>query len=343
MKATEKRPIGKTGLTVTALGVGTAPLGGLYAAVSKDDATAMLDRAWEAGIRYFDTAPMYGNGRSEHLAGALLREKNPEQRDWTVSTKVGRLMTTERAGRKLPPAPPKNPLDPGWWNALDFREVFDYSYDGIMRSFDDSQQRLGFPNPDILYVHDIGSVTHADLHDHHWSALTKGGGFRALTELRDAGDIKGFGLGVNEWQIIRDALEEADLDCSMLAGRYTLLDQDAEQQFLPLAHKRGMALVVAGVFNSGILASTTGRRKFNYADAPQDMIDKAERLRAVCDSFAVPLPAAAIQFPLRHPAATCVVIGAKTAEQISTNIGWFEQDIPEDLWAQLRAEGLINS
>ncbi|MBP2551711.1 D-threo-aldose 1-dehydrogenase [Neorhizobium galegae] len=342
MKATDKRPVGKTGISVSALGIGSAPLGGLYASVSKQDAMAMLNHAWNSGIRYFDTAPMYGNTRSEHLVGELLREKTPEARDWVISTKVGRLMTTERAGRKLPPAPPKNPLDPGWWNGLDFREVFDYTYDGVMRSFDDSQQRLGFPSPDLLYVHDIGRVTHADLHEHHWHALTKGGGFRALTELRAAGDIKGFGLGVNEWQIIRDALEEADLDCSMLAGRYTLLDQDAEEEFLPLAQKRGMALVVAGVFNSGILASTSGRRKFNYADAPAEMIERAEKLRAVCDSFNVPLPAAAIQFPLRHPAATCVVIGAKTAEQIATNIAWFEQEIPEDLWATLKDQALIN-
>lgn len=341
MKAADKRAIGETGLSVTALGVGTAPLGGLYAPVARQDASRMLGYAWEAGIRYFDTAPMYGNGRSEHLTGELLQEKNPRSRDWVVSTKVGRLMTTERAGRKLPPAPPKNPLDPGWWNGFDFREVFDYTYDGIMRSFDDSQQRLGFPNPDILYVHDIGRVTHADLHDHHWAALTKGGGFKALTELKNGGDIRGFGLGVNEWQIIRDALEEADLDCSMLAGRYTLLDQDAESEFLPLAKKRGMALAVAGVFNSGILASTTGRKKFNYADASKEIIDRAARLRNICDAFDVPLPAAAIQFPLRHPAATCVVIGAKTAEQIETNIGWFEQPIPGELWDTLRSEGLI--
>lgn len=342
MKATERRAVGKTGLSVTALGIGTAPLGGLFTSVSKEDAAAMLDYAWDAGIRYFDTAPMYGNTRAEHLTGELLREKNPDTRQFVVSTKVGRLMTTERAGRPLPPAPPKNPLDPGWCNGLDFREVFDYSYDGVMRSFDDSQQRLGFPRPDLLFVHDIGPVTHADRHEHHWNALTQGGGFKALSELRDAGDIRGFGLGVNEWQIIRDALEEVDLDCSMLAGRYTLLDQDAEAQFLPLAQKRGMSLVVAGVFNSGILASTSGRRKFNYADAPPEMIERADRLKAICDAFNVPLAAAAIQFPLRHPACTSIVIGARSAEQVATNICWFEQSIPDELWGKLREDGLIS-
>lgn len=340
-KTTARRKVGKTGLTVTALGVGSAPLGGLYADVPRSDALGMLEAAWEAGIRYFDTAPMYGNTRSEHLVGHVLREKTDEA--FTISTKVGRLMTTERAGRTLPPEPPKNPLDPGWCNGLPFREVFDYTYDGVMRSFDDSQQRLGLVAPDLLFVHDIGRVTHADRHEHHWNALTRGGGFKALGELKSHGDIKGFGLGVNEWQIIRDALEETDLDCSMLAGRYTLLDQDAEREFLPLAEKRGMGLVVAGVYNSGILASTTGRHKFNYADAPADIIAKAEKLRTICERFEVPLPAAAIQFPMRHSATTCVAIGAKTAAQLRTNVAWFEREIPDELWTTLQSEGLIGA
>lgn len=343
-KVSQLRAVGTTGLSVTALGVGSAPLGGLYAPVSSKDALEMLEAAWDAGIRYFDTAPMYGNGRSEHLVGQMLRDKNEQGDDWVLSTKVGRLMTTERAGRSLPPAPSKNPLDPGWFNGLPFREVFDYSHDGIMRSFDDSQQRLGIPAPDMLYIHDIGQTTHADQHAHHWHALTKGGGFRALEALRAAGDIKGFGLGVNEWQVIRDALQETDLNCSMLAGRYSLLDQDAADEFLPLAQARGMSLVIAGVFNSGILASTTaGRHKFNYADAPTEIIEKTERLRTICNGFDVPLAAAAIQFPLRHAAATCVVIGAKTALQVRQNIQWFEQDIPEALWQTLTTEGLIRA
>jgi len=338
-KASEKRPLGRSGLSVSALGLGTAPLGGLYEKVSRADAGALLEAGWESGIRYFDTAPMYGNGRSEHILGDILREKDEHA---VVSTKVGRLMTTERAGRTLPPAPPKNPLDPGWQNCLNFREIFDYSYDGIMRSFDDSQQRLGFPDIDLLYVHDIGRVTHADLHDHHWGALTKGGGFRALSELRDAGNIKGFGLGVNEWQVIRDALEEADLDCSLLAGRYSLLDQDAAEEFLPLAQKRGMALVIAGVFNSGILASPRGgEQKFNYADAPAEIIARTNRLHDVCDSFDVPLAAAAMQFPMMHPAVSSILIGVRTPEQIRTNVAWFEKEIPAQFWQTLRDEGLI--
>jgi D-threo-aldose 1-dehydrogenase len=326
INATTPRKVANTGLTVTALGLGTAPLGGLYADVPLAQALDVLECAWEQGIRYFDTAPMYGLTRSEHLTGHALRERTE---NFVLSTKVGRLMTSERAGRRLPPEPAKNPLDPGWHNGLPFREVFDYSYDGIMRSYDDSQQRLGLHRLDLLYVHDIGRVTHGDLHDHHWSALTGGGGFRALQELRAAGDIAGFGLGVNEWEV-------TDLDCCMLAGRYSLLDRDAAETFLPLAEKRGVALALAGVYNSGILAAPAGgRRKFNYADADATIIAQVEALRAVCEAHGVPLAAAAIRFPLRHPAVTCVVIGAKTRAQLLQNIEWFGTELPESLWSDL--------
>lgn len=333
LTATTRRPVGQTGLELTALGVGSAPLGGLYADVPTAQALDMLNTAWDLGLRYFDTAPMYGLTRAEHLVGQMLRDKDGSH---VLSTKVGRLMTTERAGRALPPAPPKNPLDPGWWNGLPFRELFDYSYDGVMRSYDDSQQRLGLDRLDILYVHDIGRVTHGELHDHHWAALTKGGGFRALQELKAAGNIRGFGLGVNEWEVIRDALEETDLDLCMLAGRYSLLDRDAGETFLPLAQARGVSLVLAGVYNSGILAAPKGgRTKFNYADADPAIIAQVEALRGVCDDYGVPLAAAAIRFPMRHPAATCVVIGAKTAAQLKQNVEWFDTDLPDAIWADL--------
>lgn len=333
LTATTRRPVGQTGLELTALGVGSAPLGGLYADVPTAQALDMLNTAWDLGLRYFDTAPMYGLTRAEHLVGQVLRDKDGSH---VLSTKVGRLMTTERAGRALPPAPPKNPLDPGWWNGLPFREVFDYSYDGVMRSYDDSQQRLGLDRLDILYVHDIGRVTHGELHDHHWAALTRGGGFRALQELKAADNIRGFGLGVNEWEVIRDALEETDLELCMLAGRYSLLDRDAGETFLPLAQARGVSLVLAGVYNSGILAAPKGgRTKFNYADADPAIIAQVEALRGVCDDYGVPLAAAAIRFPMRHPATTCVVIGAKTAAQLKQNVEWFDTDLPDAIWADL--------
>lgn len=329
---TSRRKIGSTGLEVTALGIGSCPLGGLYCDVPTAQALEVLSTAWELGIRYFDTAPFYGFTRSEHLMGQFLRE---QEGSYVLSTKVGRLMTTERAGRILPPEPPKSPLAPGFRNGLPFREVFDYSYDAILRSYDDSLQRLGMSRIDMLYVHDIGRVTHAGLHDHHWAALTKGGGFRALQELKAAGNIRGFGLGVNEWEIIRDALEETDLDCCMLAGRYTLLDRGAEA-FLPLAQRRNVALAIAGVYNSGILAAPKdGRKIFNYADASQEIVMRVEALRAVCDDYNVPLAAAAIRFPMRHPAVTCVVIGANTAAQLRQNATWFDTELPESIWADI--------
>lgn len=331
--ATTPRQLGATGLTVTALGLGTAPLGGLYAPVPAATARAVLETAWAQGIRYFDTAPMYGLTRSEHLLGQFLQEVDDP---FVISTKVGRLMTTERAGRRLPPEPPKNPLDPGFLNALPFREVFDYSYDGVMRSFDDSQQRLGLRKLDLLFVHDIGRVTHGALHDHHWSALTRKGGFRALQELKAAGDIAGFGLGVNEWEAIRDALEETDLDACLLAGRFTLLDRSAAETFLPLALRRKVALAVGGVFNSGILAAPAGGAlKFNYADAPPAIVTQVHALQTVCADHGVPLPAAAMQFPLRHPAITTVVTGVQNSAQLLQNIAWFDLPLPDGLWADL--------
>lgn len=339
MKASDKRLLKRAGIEVTALGMGTAPLGGLYAPVPLGDARGALKAAWDAGIRHFDTAPMYGLTRCEHLTGELLREEDPSA--FTVSTKVGRLMSFERPGRTLPPEPPKNEFDSGWNNGLSFREVFDYSYDAILRSYDDSRQRTGLSKLDILFVHDIGRVTHGDLHEHHWSALTKGGGFRALEELRAARLIAGFGLGVNETQAILDAMEETDLDVCLLAGRYTLLDGSAAEKLLPKALEREVALVVGGVFNSGILASSSGRRKFNYVDAPAEIVAKADALKSVCEEFGVALPAAAIQFPMRHPATGNVVIGVKSAEQLRQNVEWFETTIPDALWRTLEDKGLI--
>lgn len=340
MRVGDRRSVGRIGLEVTALGMGSAAMGGLYAPVSAEASLAALEAAWAAGIRYFDTAPMYGLGRAEHLLGHFLREREGEPEAAVVSTKVGRLMTRARPGRALPPAPPKNPLDSGWHNGLPFREVFDYSYDAIMRSFDDSGQRTGLERLDLLFVHDIGSVTHGEAQAAHWAALTQGRGFRALEELRDAGLIGGFGLGVNEAAIVLDAMNEAALDCTLLAGRHTLL----EQQALPLLEKAkpaGMGIMVGGVFNSGVLAGgPSGHRKFNYQDVPEAVARRVEALSAVCDRFGVPLAAAAIQYPLRHPAVTAVLIGPRDAEQVRQNVAWFETALPDDLWDALEREGL---
>jgi D-threo-aldose 1-dehydrogenase len=341
MQVGETRTVGRTGLTVTALGMGTAAMGGLYAPVSASASLAAFEAAWQAGIRHFDSAPMYGLGRAEHLLGHFLQEKASAGASFTVSTKVGRLMARERPGRELPPAPPKNPLDSGWHNGLPFREVFDYSYDAIMRSFDDSGQRTGLERLDLLFVHDIGSVTHGAVQAMHWAALTKGGGFRALQELKAAGLIGGFGLGVNEADIVLDAMNETALDCTLLAGRHTLLEQNA-LALLDKAEAAGMGIMIGGVFNSGILAGGPGgHRKFNYQDVPEAVGKRVDALSAVCARFDVPLSAAAIQYPLRHRAVTTVLIGPRDAEQVRQNVGWFEQDVPAELWETLRREGLI--
>ncbi len=329
------RPLGTTGLTVTALGVGSAPLGGLYGDVTQAEALEMLNTAWSLGIRYFDTAPMYGRGRAEHLVGHMLRDRDA---GYTLSSKVGRLMQRARPGRMLPPAQERQRPGPTWHNSLSFRDVYDYSYDGILRSYDDSLQRLGVERIDMLYVHDIGRATHGPYQDGHWQALTSGGGFRALEQLRAAGQISGYGIGANEWQVMRDALEETDLDCCLLAGRYSLIDRDAEAEFLPLAQRRGVALVLGGVFNSGILAADAeAPQMFNYVAAAPEVVARANALRRVCADHGVAMGAAAIRFPMRHPAVACVVIGATSAAQIRQNVAWFSSELPEALWFDLDA------
>ncbi|WP_372424492.1 aldo/keto reductase [Salinarimonas chemoclinalis] len=324
--------------------MGCASMGGLYTPVDGETCLQALDAAWACGLRYFDVAPMYGLGRSEHLLGHFLRERRGEDAgggDVVLSTKVGRLMARERPGRPLPPEGERNPLDSGWCNGLPFREVFDYSYDAVMRSLDDSQQRMGLAATDILYVHDIGRVTHGERAEAHWTALTTGGGFRALDELRRAGVIAGFGLGVNEAEVVLDAMNEADLDATLLAGRHTLLEQSADV-LLEKARAARMAIVVGGVFNSGILAAGAGGlRKFNYQDAPEEVVRKVERLAEVCAGFDVPLAAAAIQFPFRHPAITSVLIGARHPDRVRQNVEWFETPLPDALWDALARDGLI--
>lgn len=330
MQVTERRKLTRSGLEVTALGLGCAAFGGLYRDAPAEDARAAVVAAWARGIRYFDVAPMYGLGRAEHVLGDVLREGAVDAAQAVVSTKAGRLMVAPRPGR-VANAAPKNPFDSGWVNGLNFVEVFDYSRDGILRSFDDSQQRLGRPEIDIVFLHDIGRVTHGERNEGHWRDLTSGG-FRALEELRAAGIIKGFGLGVNETAVIEAAMEEADLDCCLLAGRYTLLDRQAAP-LLEKTHQRGVAIVAGGVFNSGILAG--GDAKFDYADAGPEVVRRVDHLRTICSRHGVPLGAAAIQFPLRHPGVTSVVIGARTAGHVHTSADWFETEIPEAVWAEL--------
>src|ERR1700754_4911291 len=276
-KAGRCRAIGRRALEVSGLGLGTAPLGGLYRDLTDEEAQDTVDTAWECGVRYFDTAPHYGHTKAEHRLGDALRHYPRE--DYVLSTKAGRRYV-----------PRKNAYDgsEGWQNPLPFEAIYDYTHDGILRSFEDSQQRLGIVDIDILLVHDIGRVTHGDNHPHYWRQLTEGGGFRALDTLRSSGAIKAVGLGVNEGAVILDAMAEFDIDCALLAGRYTLLEQTTLDDLLPACEKRGVSILLGGAFNSGILArGVEGDLKFNYGDAPAQVIERVARLEAVCRDHGV--------------------------------------------------------
>jgi len=326
--ASDKRKLPRSSVELSAMGLGCAQLGGLYQAMSDADAQAIVNAAWEAGIRYFDTAPYYGYTLSERRLGDALSERDRDS--FVVSTKAGRLMKLD-AGVQ--------PGENGWAQPLPFRPHFDYTYDGIMRSHQDSLRRLRLDRIDILYVHDIGQATHGSLHNHYWKQLTHGGGFRALTQLRDAGSVGAIGLGVNEWQVVADAIDACDIDCALLAGRYTLLEQAARRPLLDKCAERGIGIVIGGPFNSGILAGT---RKFNYEDAPAPIIARVEAIEAVCREHSVPIQAAALQFPMAHPAVVSCVAGAHSPEQLLQNTAWFAQQLPDGLWQDLVRRRLVD-
>lgn len=322
----ETRRVGRTDLFVTTLGLGGASLAGNYTPVPADQARATVAHALDAGITLFDTAPHYGFGRSEHLFGDVLRERREGA---VLSTKVGRLLRPVHGQ----PWPRDEWIDP-----LPFREVYDYSYDGIMRSFEDSLQRLGLEAIDMLYVHDIGSFTHGvEGNRPYWHQLVNGG-YKALDELRAAGTVKAIGLGVNEWPVLMDAMELGQWDAFLLAGRYTLLEQTALDPFLTTCLAHGASVVVGGPFNSGILA---GGNRFDYASAPEAIVKKVRAIEAVCAEFAIPLPAAALQFPLLHSAVCNVLPGPRSPQELDGILEWWDIEIPGQLWTALVEKGLL--
>lgn len=326
MKVSDRRNLSRVDLDITVLGLGCAQMGNLYKVTPYQESKGAFDAAWSAGVRYFDTAPFYGYTRSELRLGTMLGEHPRE--DYIVSTKVGRVMTPDAS---------VGPEENDFIHPLPFRPVFDYSYDGIMRSFESSQIRLGLLSPDILYVHDIGAAEHGEKHAHYWEQITTGGGFRALERLRSEGSVKAVGLGVNDAHVIGDALEVFDLDIAMLAGRYTALEQES-LAVLDTCAERGVGIVAAGVFNSGILA---GNRKFNYTDAPAHLLERVNVLENTCREAGVSLQAVALQFPSAHPAVVSVVSGARNADQIRSNIAWFEEDIPDAVWRELETRQIF--
>lgn len=320
------------GLDLSEIGFGGAPLGNLYRPLSDAEARATLAAALAAGIRYVDTAPHYGQGLSERRVGDMLRGRA----DVVLSTKVGRLL------RPDPTHVGSSPSE-GFCSPLPFRRQYDYSHDGILRSHEDSLQRLGLASVDLLYVHDIGARTHGDDGGRTYAQLTQGGGLRALEELRAAGAIAGFGIGTNEWQVCLDVMRETDLDLILLAGRYTLLDQSAAAQLLPECQRRGVRVVIGGPYNSGILVTGTKGREahYDYGAPPASVRARVEQLEALCARHQVPLAAAALQFPLAHPAVASVIPGLASVAQVEQTLGFYRTRIPPAFWAELRQSGLI--
>lgn len=328
-----KAPSGAT-VPFTELGFGAAPLGNLYAPVSDQQANATLDAAWNAGIRYFDTAPLYGLGLSESRLNPFLRGKKRDS--YVISSKVGRYLEV---------CPPDQRTGIGkFFNTPSRREVFDYTYDGVMRSIEFSLERLGLDRIDVLFVHDCDVFTHGSeqARDAHVKTVIESG-YKALRKLRDEKVIKAFGAGVNEWQVCETLAKAGDFDLFLLAGRYTLLEQEALNSFLPMCEDRGIGIVLGGPYNSGILA--TGAKPgayYNYDPAPKPILEKVAAIEKICKAHKIKLPEAALRFPLMHPSVVSVIPGATSTQQVALNIKTMKARIPKALWKDLKAAGLMD-
>ena len=320
-------------LTLPRLGLGCAPLGELFTRLSEDQAKATLEQAWDAGIRYFDTSPFYGHGKSEHRVGAFLR--NHDRSQFIVSTKVGRVYEATN-DPNFDPAP--------WSGGLPFQPEFDYSYDGIMRSWEDSLQRLGLSRVDALLIHDLDPGFHdTENLDRSWRDLITSG-FKALTELRSSGAIRAVGAGINTMGLIPRFLGELDLDLFLVAMPYTLLDQNVLNEEFPLCQERDIGIVIGAVFASGILVTgAIDGARYAYQPAPQAIIKKTRKIESICHEFSVPLPAAALQFPLAHPQVVSVIPGALAPEHIDTHTVNLAHPIPVEFWTKLKGEGLMHA
>ena len=324
--------LGKGALQFTELGFGTAPVGGLYRPVSGDEAHATMTRAWDAGVRYFDTAPLYGLGQSETRLNRALAGRS----GFIVSSKVGRLLRPSRAGEV------RDGIGK-WFDVPNRKEIFDYSYDGVMRSVEFSLERTGLDRIDLIYAHDLDIFTHGSA-EAMQARLDEfmASGYKALVALRDQGVIRGFGAGINEWQPAQWLVERGDFDIFLLAGRYTLLEQEALDSFLPLCLARGVGIVIGGPYNSGVLA--TGARPgafYNYNPAPDWVLAKVAKIEAVCAAHKVRLVDAAFQFPLLHPAVVSIIPGGQGVAEVDANARAASATIPPALWDELKAQGLM--
>ena len=323
------RYLGRSSVEITRLGFGGAPLGNLFSVVAEQSAEQALDAAWLAGWRYFDTAPLYGHGLGEQRVGSYLKTKPRDA--YCLSTKVGRILVeqdTKVDGGAFVEVPNAAP-------------VYDYSHDGALRSVEASLNRLKVGRIDILLIHDIDRFTHGDEQPRRFREAMDGA-YVALADLRAQGVIGAIGLGVNEWQVCEAVARVADIDCVLLAGRYTLLEQGPLTSFLPLCKEKSISVIAGGVFNSGILA--TGPKPgayYNYAPASPEILDRAAAIERVCQVHNVPLAAAALRFPLAHPAIAGAVVGARTAGEVRSNQELLARSIPAALWADLKTKGLV--
>ena len=323
--------ITKKQLKIKNISYGTAVLGNYYEVLSNDEASQVINKAFDLGINYFDTAPLYGFGLSEHRVGMNLQLKDRDS--YILSTKVGRLLS---------PADPKE-IDRGpWKGGLNFNPYYDYSYDGTMRCIEQSMHRLGISKIDILHIHDVDYYTHKEKHlvEKYFSEAIKGA-YKALEELRRNGNISAISIGINEFEMAERFLKEVDVDCVMLAGRYTLLEQNSLKTFLPLCEKNKVDILLAAPFNSGILAGSEKNLNWNYAKASKELIDKVNSLKRICDNYNIPLAAAAIQFPLAHPVVKTVVTGAVNVKELEENVSYLDVKIPNDFWQELKELNLI--
>jgi D-threo-aldose 1-dehydrogenase len=328
MRPTSRTGFGHSDLRVTRLGIGTVPIAGLYEPVSEEQAQATLKHAYALGARLFDTAPLYGYGVAEQRLGRFLADV-PSSDPCIVATKVGRLLQATRAGDE---ASHRGPVEQRQFKSGSSLEpVFDFTYDGAMRSFEASLERLGVDRVDVVYIHDPDD----------FYAQAVDGAYRALDKLRADGTITAIGAGMNQSAMLARFARDTDVDCFLLAGRYTLLEQGALDELLPLCAQKGISIVVGGVFNSGILANPRAGASYNYQPADTEILARAQSIAAVCARHAVPLAAAAVQFPLGHAAVATVLCGVRSPAEIDEDVRLAGIPIPEAVWAELKAEGLL--
>lgn len=328
-----KRKLGRTGLEVTVLGFGSAPLGDIYEILDDNVAIETVETAAQSGVNLFDTAPLYGQGSAEHRVGTALRRR--PKGSFFVSTKVGRLLS---------PAPKGRVKTSRYVGGLEFNVTNDYSYDAAMRSHEHSLHRLGLPAVDVVLIHDADAWTHGPEAGPKRFREAMDGAYRALEKLRGEGVIKGIGLGLNDPGYMARYLREGDFDCILMAGRYSLLEQPALAEVLPIAQEKNIGVMLGGVFNSGILATgPIAGARYNYTPAPPEIITKVQKIERVCQAHGVPLATAAMHFPLGHPAVSSLALGAVAPDEVRRNVAAMTTRVPAALWSDLKAERLLEA